>query len=510
MKQDTRRAIRRNATVGQNRVTEVPAPAADVMDMAEAIAALKTSRPTFYRLLRTGKLKGMKVGRQWRFYRADIARFLEGEGPRIAVPVGMGSLLEALRGKLQALGVEFPAEARSGSDDQQAVALMIHLASSMRASDLHLEAHIGTDGASVAMLRLRVDGVMHTMATFDLRLLRPLIARWKVVSGANINEERLPQDCRLLWPIGARSLDMRICFVPACMGEVLTARLLDSSAVQLSLDHLDLAVPDLERLKHGLRLPWGLLVVSGPTGSGKTTVLYACLNQCASATTKCMSVEDPIEYILPWVTQLQVRPALGMNVAAMLRAVLRSDPDVIMVGELRDAESLRVTQQTALTGHLVMTTMHTDEAAAALTRMAEIGGDPFLVAESTKLVLAQRLVRVLCKTCSRPVQPPAALLARAAELAQAGGLDWEALPQAFREPVGCPECRQTGYRGRKAVTEALVVTPEIGTALRQGASVDDLRALAIRQGMTTFVADGIRRAAAGQTALDEVMRLAVR
>jgi len=478
--------------------------------MAEAIALLKTSRPTFYRWVRSGKLRGMKVGRQWRFQRADLDRFLKGEEPRIALPTGMGPLLSTMREKLAGAGADalLPEQtARDQSEDRQAVGLMIALGLHLRASDIHLEPLSNGPDDAVAVLRYRVDGVLHTLAEFDVRLLRPIVERWKIMGDADIHETKRPQDCRIVVTLGGRSIDLRVCIVPVCRGEALTARVLDAAAVRLSLADMGFPPADYERVTRFLERPWGLLVVTGPTGSGKTTVLYACLNQCAKPGVKVMSVEDPVEYILPWATQMQVRTQFGLTFPAALRAVLRSDPDVILVGEIRDRESMLIVNQSALTGHLVMTTLHTEDAASALKRMVDIGGDPFVVADATKLVTSQRLVRRLCQACSKPTQPAAAMVRRAAALAKAGELDWDSLPKAFRAPAGCEQCRQTGFRGRMAVYETLEVTPAIGVALRQGASVDDLRAIAVGEGMTTFVADGIRRAAGGQSALDEVLRV---
>ena len=378
----------------------------------------------------------------------------------------------------------------------------------MRASDLHIEPHTDAAGQRVARVRCRVDGVLHTLAEFDIRLLRPIVERWKIMGSCDIHETRLPQDGRVVVTTRGRQLDLRLCFVPASTGESITVRFLDSSAVLLSLDRIEFSARDKERLLRLLEAPWGLLVVSGPTGSGKTTVLYSCLMHCTRPEVKVMSVEDPVEYTLPGVTQIQVRPADGLNFPAALRAVLRSDPDVIMIGEISDLESLEVAQQSALTGHLVMTVLHAGEAAAALQRMVEMGAAPFLVADATKLVQSQRLVRKLCKACSRPCRPAPDLLARAHDLARAGGLNWDELPANYREAAGCPECRMTGYRGRTVIAETLEVTPAIRAAICRHASVEELRALAVKEGMTTFVADGIRRAAQGQTTLEEVLRVA--
>ena len=482
-------------------------PGRELVDMAGAIAMLKTTRPTFYRWLRSGKLRGMKVGRQWRFHRSDVERFLQGEGPLVDLAGDLTPLLTALRRHLPDGAGPDPASTPD-REDLQAVMLMIAAAAHMRASDLHIEPHTDAAGERVTRVRCRVDGVLHILAEFDIRLLRPIVERWKIMGGCNIHETRLPQDGRIVVRVQGRQLDLRVSFVPVGTGEAVTVRFLDSSVARLSLDRIEFAARDKERLLRFLAENWGLLVVSGPTGSGKTTVLYSCLMHCVRPEIKAMSVEDPVEYILPGVTQVQLRSADGLNFPAALRAVLRSDPDVILIGELRDNESLMIAQQCALTGHLVMTSMHAGDAAAALQRMVDMGSAPFLVADATRLVQSQRLVRNLCKACSRPCRPSPDLLARAGELAHAGGLNWNELPTDYREAVGCPECRTTGYRGRTVIVENLAVTPAIRAAICRNAPVEELRALAVKEGMTTFVADGIRRAAEGQTTLEEVLRVA--
>jgi general secretion pathway protein E len=478
--------------------------------MAQAIGLLKTSRPTFYRWLRTGKIKAMKVGRQWRFYREDIERFLKGQEPRIELRADPTPLVNTLAKRLEELGVK---EAAAGEGDEvaRAVSLMIRLGVAMQASDFHIEPYTreGAEGA-VAVLRYRVDGVLHPAAEIDIRLLPAIDERFKTLAACDVREKVRPQDGRILARLAdtGRLMDLRVCFVPSLLGPSLTARVLDPDVVRLlDLDRINYSPRDKERLLRWLHAPWGTILVTGPTGCGKTTVLYACLRHLASPERKLMSIEDPVEVLLPGVVQVPVRPQDGVTFATALRSFLRSATNVIHVGEIRDFETLQIVHQASLTGHLLLTTLHADEAARALKRMVEMGSNPFVVADSTKLIIAQRLIRKLCPDCCVEDQPAGSQLAQAAELARAGGLDWAALPKSFRAPRGCAACHQTGFRGRDVIAEALEVTPEIGAALRRGASIDELRTIAIGQGMTTMAADGVRRAAAGTTSLEEVLRV---
>jgi len=480
---------------------------AGVISMDEAIALLKTTRPTFYRWLRAGKIKGMKAGRQWRFYKSEIDRFLKGEAPRVDLPVSIGPLVEELAARAQEMGIK-GLTAPAIPSVTAAVDLIINLGVALKASDIHIEPFsTGAEGDAVGMIRCRVDGVLQPVAEFDLRLMPALIERLKSAAACNVSEKRKPQDGRILMETGGRKLDLRVCFVGPAIGESATLRILEPGVVGLSLDRIDYAPHDRERLMKCLRAPWGLVLVTGPTGCGKTTVLYSCLNELAGPGVKTMSLEDPVEYLLPWVTQIPIKASAGLTFESGARAILRSAPNVVMVGEIRNLETLSICQQAALTGHMVMSVLHTDESVGALRRMVDIGSEPFVVAESTRLVIGQRLVRMLCAKCSKPEKPSPEALRRAAELARAGGLGWETLEPGFRGPVGCPQCGRSGFRGRTVITEMLEMSPEISRALRAGAGNDELRNLAVSQGMTTMAADGIRRAAAGQVSLSEVLRV---
>ena len=478
--------------------------AEELLDMEQAIALLKTTRPTFYRWLRAGKIKGMKAGRQWRFYRTDVERFVKGQQPRIELVADIHPLINALTAKLAAAGGKQNG-VNTGEPVAQAVNLMIRLGSAMRATDFHLESQ--TDGQiSQLHLRYRVDGVLHTAVTADVRLLPALIEQWKQLGHCDVNVKDVPQDGRIVLDLDDSRLDLRVCIIPTVLGENLTARFLRQGEAQRTLDQLPYSAQHRTTLRRHLQTPNGIVFCTGPTGSGKTTTLYACLQEVIKPGVKVMSVEDPVEYLLPGVTQVPVNQNVGLTFARVMRSFLRSDPNVIMIGEMRDLDSLQVAVQAALTGHLVLTTLHTSSAASALTRIMDIGLAPFLVADTAKLVVAQRLVRVLCRECSVAAEPTRSQLAQAQKLAQEGGLDWTTLPHKFRKSVGCAKCGQTGYRGRTTLTEMLEVTPAVGAALRRGARVDELHALAIKDGMITICADGIAKAAAGTTTLDEVYR----
>jgi general secretion pathway protein E len=468
--------------------------------MNQAIQMLKTTRPTFYRWLRSGRLKGMKVGRQWRFYRADIERFLKGQGPRIELAADIGPLLAELSEQVTNCGASLPKH-ENGNDAMAAVRLMLHLTVAAGASDLHLSAQ--SDGIHV---RLRLDGVLHPAAVYDARLHGAIVEGWKSLMGCDVHQTALPQDGRAVTETdaGGEPVDLRANFLPAHGGEAVTVRVLRPDDVHLTFERLDFTPRDEALLRRCLDMPSGLVLCTGPTGSGKTTTLYTCFKHLIRPEVKVMSIEDPVELQLDGAVQVQVQPKIGLTFPVAIRSCFRGDPDVIMVGEVRDPETANLCVQMALTGHLVLTTLHTQDAATGLARLVEIGVPAFVAADATRLVVAQRLVRRLCPACSKADTPAESLLRQAAQRARAGGLDWDGLAASWRGPVGCRECRFTGYSGRSLIGEALEVTPEIGSALRRGATVGELRTIAIGQGMTTLAAHGLRRAAAGQTSLAEV------
>jgi excisionase family DNA binding protein len=479
--------------------------------MDQAITLLQTTRATFYRWLRAGKIKSMKVGRQWRFRREDIERFMKGEQPRIELTTDITPLLKTLNEALARTGVRESVRP-NGEPVAYAVNLMIRLGLAMRASDLHIEPQ--RDGRHTQVyFRYRVDGVLHTAATGDIRLLPSIVAQWKRMAGCELHEKPLPQDESICMDVGRETLVLRVFFVPGYLGQAVSVRFLRVGAEMpvFDLDRLGYTPRDRQKLDRWLASPSGLILVTGPTGCGKTTVMYSCLQRVVSPKLKVMSIEDPVEFVLAGVTQMQINPKAELTFPRAIRAAFRADADVVFVGEIRDVETLQMCLQGALTGHLILAVMHADEAVTALTRMVDIGAAPFsigtapfVVADATRLIIAQRLVRKLCEHCRVAAHPPAEQVNRALDVARAGGIDLAAVPRAFRKSVGCLKCGQTGYCGRTLLAEMLEVTPEIGAALRRGASVDELRMIAVGQGMTTMAADGIGKAVAGQTALDEV------
>jgi excisionase family DNA binding protein len=484
----------------------------ELLDVDQAVAALGTSRPTFYRWLRAGKLKGLKVGLQWRFHREDIERFLHGRPPRIDLPADVGPLLRGLREQLERLGEPVPAPTEGRDGAREAILLMVRLAVARRAGELHLAPHsVGRDRPRTAVLRLRVDGVLQVVTELDPRLLPALVDQWKVLASCDLHERARPQDGRArLEPEEAGSaVELLVATLPTCLGEAVTVRLLDPEQVgrHLSLDALGFSTGARARLTRALDARSGLVVVTGPTGCGKSSTLYACLGHLAGPGVQAVTIEDPVECILPWAVQVPVRPESGLTFLSALKAARRADPDVLLVGEIRDRETLEAALKSALVGHRVLTALHADDAAAALTRIAEMGVEPILVRDAVRLVVSQRLVRVPCPACSVEEAPSAEGLELARRLARDGGLEWERIAPRFRRTAGCGSCADTGFEGRTAIAESLQVSPAIGELLRGGARADELRALAVREGMTTLSADGVRRATEGRTTLDEVARV---
>jgi excisionase family DNA binding protein len=475
----------------------------ELLDMEQAIDQLKTTRPTFYRWLRSGRIRGMKVGRQWRFEKNEIERFLKGEPPRIELRTDISPLIRLLAAKAK----EFHAPQISLAGEtgvEQAVKLMIELGIALKASDIHLSPH-DVDHQTVGILRYRIDGVLKELARIDSRLLSGIIEQWRILAGCNLLEDT-PQEGRIKFEIveEKKAGEILFCYLPTYLGGSFTARNILLGVKQLTLDDLDYSPRDKEKLLRWIHAPNGLILSTGPAGSGKTTVIYVCLNCINRPEIKILTIEEPVQMVMPWMLQIQVGEK--MSYADAVRAIGRSDPDVVFIGELCDGEVVELTHRLSLTGHLVMSQLHVDEAAKGLTRMVEMGAEPFTVAESTKLVISQRLVRRLCPDCSEPETLPPDLLARIESYARVGGLDWETLAKNFRKPVGCDKCKKLGYRGRLPIAEFLEVTPEIGEALRRGATADELRKIAVGQGMTTIAADGIRKSAEGKTTIDEVIR----
>ena len=378
----------------------------------------------------------------------------------------------------------------------RAVNRLIALAVDERASDIHLEP---TDDALI--VRLRIDGMLRESDRLPMALRSSVVARIKVMAGLDIAERRLPQDGRLRLAVRGHEIDLRVATAPSIQGESVVLRILDRSNLALDFATLGFDADLTAQWRAVLDRPHGIVLVTGPTGSGKTTTLYAALSALNGIERKLLTVEDPIEYRLPGVVQSQVQPAIGFTFAAALRSFLRQDPDVIMVGEIRDGETARIAVQAALTGHMILSTLHTNTAAGAITRLADMGIEPFLLSSVLAGVMAQRLVRRLCPHCRVPHDPDAAWLERSglgpAELATA----------TFHRAVGCPRCRQTGYAGRIALFEYLPVTSAVQACVLRGADARTIESAADGEGRRPLLRDGYRKAAAGLTTIEEVLRV---
>ncbi|HEX2279469.1 MAG TPA: type II secretion system ATPase GspE, partial [Candidatus Tectomicrobia bacterium] len=367
-----------------------------------------------------------------------------------------------------------------------------------RASDVHIEPF-----ERELKVRYRIDGLLYNTLTPPRRLQAAISSRIKVMANLNIAERRLPQDGRIRIRVGEKDVDIRVSVVPTAYGERIVLRLLDKTSVLLGLEEIGMGEEAYVRYSRLIKRSNGIILVTGPTGSGKTTTLYGTLNKINAPELNIITIEDPIEYQLNGIGQIQVNPRIDLTFANGLRSILRQDPDIIMVGEIRDRETAEIAIQASLTGHLVFSTLHTNDAAGAVTRLLDMGVEAFLVSSSVLAIIAQRLVRVICKECREPYRPDTSLVKEM-------GLDRASDPLFegfFYRGKGCAACFQTGYRGRSGIYELLAIDDNIRSLIMSGADSSVIRRKAIEQGMTTLFRDGVIKVVKGTTTVDEVLRV---
>jgi len=362
-----------------------------------------------------------------------------------------------------------------------------------RASDIHIE-----PGQKKLRIRYRIDGILYEVMTQRIELLPAIVSRLKVMANLDIAERRLPQDGRIQVMVEGRSVDIRFSSMPGILGEKVVLRILDKRNAIFDLNQLGLSEDVLKRFKNILKTPYGLILVTGPTGSGKTTTLYAAINYLNSIEKNIITIEDPVEYQIDIVNQNQVKESIGLTFAEILRHALRQDPDIIMVGEIRDKETAEIAIQASLTGHLVLSTLHTNDSPSAITRLMDMGIEPYLIASALTGVIAQRLVRTICKNCKTLFFPPTAILER---------YGWtEEHNLQLAKGKGCPECYDSGYRGRIGLFELLEVDEELRTLILTNPSLDAIKAYLKNKGFTTMEMDGLNKVKSQITTLEEVSR----
>ncbi|AGL02064.1 type II secretory pathway, ATPase PulE/Tfp pilus assembly pathway, ATPase PilB [Desulfoscipio gibsoniae DSM 7213] len=392
------------------------------------------------------------------------------------------------------------------TDDQtsrpavQIAHMILDQAVGSRASDIHIEPY-----ETYLRVRFRIDGVMHDMMQLPRKIHASLVSRIKIMASMNIAERRIPQDGRMSLTIEGKPIDARVASLPASFGERLTLRLLDRSAKIISLEELGMAPEMLRRYRQVLDLPYGCILATGPTGSGKSTTLFASLATLDKVAKNVITVEDPVEYRMESVNQVQINTRAGLTFASGLRSILRSDPDIIMVGEIRDQETAKLAIESALTGHLVFSTLHTNDAAGAVSRLTEMGIEPFLTSSALACVLAQRLARVLCPNCKEPYEIDRRQLERVSGFPLAEN---ETRVKLYR-PVGCMRCGNTGFKGRIGIYELLFNTETIQKMALERKSASDIKKAAIAEGMVTLRQDGLDKVKKGITSLEEIMRVIV-
>ncbi|NPA95794.1 MAG: type II secretion system ATPase GspE [Thermodesulfobacteria bacterium] len=395
-----------------------------------------------------------------------------------------------------------PEQLRDLATEAPVVRLVNHVinqALEIKASDIHFEPF-----REHLKIRYRIDGVLHDVETVSKKLQPAITSRLKLMAKMNIAEMRLPQDGRIKVKDGHREIDIRVSSLPTIFGESIVLRLLNREEVKLELESLGISSDILTRFDRLIRKPYGMILVTGPTGSGKTTTLYSVMNRINSPDKKIVTVEDPVEYQLEGINQIQVKSSIGLTFASALRTILRQDPDVILIGEIRDAETAEIAVQSALTGHLVFSTLHTNDAASAITRLQEMGIEPYLISSCLLAVMAQRLVRKICPHCKEEYTIPKEAIA---ETAAVLGVSEADVPVKSWRGVGCPACANTGYSGRTGIYELLEVKEGIPALILNGENSSAISKKAQEYGMRTLRQDGLEKVRRGETTLEEVMRV---
>jgi type IV pilus assembly protein PilB len=392
------------------------------------------------------------------------------------------------------------AELANAGDDApivKAVNAFIQQSVKEKASDIHIE-----PGERHVRVRYRIDGILQEMMTLPKQTHAPLVSRIKIMADMDIAEKRVPQDGRIQIKMDIHNIDLRVSTLPTIYGEKVVIRLLDKTNALFTINELGMQPEVLDVFKKMLKQTYGVILITGPTGSGKTTTVYAGLNQLNDQEKNIITVEDPVEYVLPGINQVQVNTKAGITFAAGLRSILRQDPDIIMVGEIRDGETAEIAVRAATTGHLVLSTLHTNDAAGTVTRLMNMGVEPFMVASSMVGILAQRLVRIICPECKQSYQLPSNDLMRF--FLGVG----ETEPVTLYKGTGCSLCNNTGYKGRIAIQEVMSISKEIRRLIMQKTAADLIKEQAIREGMLTLKEDGMKKALAGITTINEVIRVA--
>lgn len=410
------------------------------------------------------------------------------------------ALNESIKDVITEIRRELSSSASQGQNTENSgilklIEIILKTSIQSRASDIHIE-----PTETNCIVRSRIDGMLSETFIFDKDIYPPMVSRMKLLSNMDIAERRRPQDGRFSAQILDKEYDFRISTLPILNGESIVLRILDKSKVIINLEDLGMHPDNFAKFKKSMKAPYGIILVTGPTGSGKTTTLYGALNDIKSVKTKIITVEDPVEYQLNMIQQVHVNEKAGLTFVSALRSILRQDPDVIMIGEIRDQETLRIAIQAALTGHLVFSTLHTNDAISALPRMIDMGIEPYLVSGALVCIEAQRLVRKLCPHCKQKIT----LSQKAFDEIK------KFVPEnyQFYKSVGCPQCSQTGYLGREMISEILPISDHIASMVANGASKDELKSVAYEEGFIDMFHDGVIRAANGITTLEEVYRVA--